>query len=546
MADTSKVIVSDKRKLPLVWIVPLVALLLGIYMVIHHYLTQGPEITITYLTASGIEAGKTKIKSLNVEVGVVEDVELNSDLKGVTLHARIANDQKHLLREDSRFWVVRPRIGKTGVSGLGTLLSGAYIELDPGTGQPGKRAYKGLEEPPVTPPDTPGIHLNLSSEEAGSVSMGDPILYRGYQVGNVESTKLDTEDHKLHARIFINSPFDSLVTSNTRFWDVSGISLDASARGMQIKTGSLETILIGGIAFDLPNGSSPGMPAKKDDEFKLYPDEISIHENPYEHYVEFLLLFESSVQGLEKGAPVTYRGIRVGTVEDISMKHIPLEMMGKGGVSIPVLIKIEPGRFTGEDTKESIEIFEQSIHQSIQKGGRATIKMANLLTGARMISWDFYDDVEPATIGKFDEYRTLPTISTGVEELQKKVSDLLDKLNNLPLNQLLTDADTMVNQLTQTLENANKAVEDLNTILADNDTQQIPESIHAVLEELQSVLKGISPDSNMYQDLNESIQQLNATMRNIEELTYTIDTKPNSIIFSKPKQDDLQPKASVK
>ena len=546
MADNPEVIVSDKRKLPLVWIVPLVALLLGIYMIIHHFLTQGPEITITYLTANGIEAGKTKIKSLNVEVGIVEYVELNSDLNSVTLHARIARDQKHLLREDSKFWVVRPRIGTTGVSGLGTLLSGAFIELDPGIGQPGKRAFKGLEEPPVTPADTPGLHLNLLSKEAGSVSMGDPILYRGYQVGRVESTKLDEKDHKLHIRIFINSPFDSLVTSNTRFWNASGIEFDASARGVQLKTGSLESILIGGIAFDLPNGSSPGMPVKKDDQFKLYPDELSIHENPYKHYVEYLLLFETSVQGLAKGAPVTYRGIRVGTVEDISVKYIPLEMKGEGGVAIPVLIRIEPGRFTGEDTAESVALFENSIQKSIQRGGRATIKLANLVTGARMIVWNFFDDVEPATIGKFGEYRTLPTVSTGVEELQKKVSDLLDKLNELPLNTVLTDADTMINQLTLTLENANHTVKDLNNILENQNTQQIPESIHAVLEELKSVLKGLSPDSDFYQDLNESIKQLNATMRNIEALTYTMDTKPSSIIFSNPKQQDLQPEAPIK
>ena len=546
MADNPEVIVSDKRKLPLVWIVPLVALLLGIYMVIHHYLTQGPEITITYSTANGIEADKTKIKSLNVEVGVVEHVELNADLKSVTLHARIANDQKHLLREDSKFWVVRPRIGTAGVSGLGTLLSGAFIELDPGIGQPGKRAFKGLEEPPITDSDTPGMHLNLLSEEAGSVSMGDPVLYRGYEVGNVESTKLDTKDHKLHARIFINSPFDSLVSSNTRFWNASGFEFDASARGVQLKTGSLESILIGGIAFDLPNGTSPGMPAKKEDQFKLYPDEFSIHENPYKHYVEFLLLFDTSVQGLAKGAPVTYHGIRVGTVEDVSLKYIPAEMKGKGGVSIPVLIRIEPGRFIGEDTAESVEIFKKSIHKSVEKGGRATIKLANLVTGARKIAWNFYDDAEPASIGKFGEYTTLPTISTGIEELQNKVSDLLDKLNELPFNTVLTDADTMINQLTLTLESANNTVKDLNNILENQNTQQMPESILSVLEELKSALKGLSPESDFYQDLNDTINQLNATMRNIEALTYTMDTKPNSIIFSNPKQQDLQPEAPVK
>lgn len=193
-----------------------------------------------------------------------------------------------------------------------------------------------------------------------------------------------------------------------------------------------------------------------------------------------------------------------------------------------------------------MKLFHKSIRESLEKGGRATIKMANLVTGARMITWDFYEDSEPGEIGKIGKYKTLPTIGTGAAELEKKVADLLNKLNSLPLNQILNDADTMIVQLTQTLESANKAVEDLNTMLAKNETQHIPESAHSVLEELREVLNGMSPDSNMYQDLNESIQQLNSTMRNIEELTYTIDTKPNSIIFSKPKKLDMQPKAPIK
>ena len=446
-----------------------------------------------------MKQAKQKIKSLNVEVGVVEDVELNDDLKSVTLYARVANDQAHLLREDSKLWVVRPRVGTTGISGLGTLLSGAYIELDPGVGKEGKREFVGLEQPPVTPPDTPGVHLELLSEDAGSVSPGDPILYRGYTVGNVESSILNTEDSKLHARIFINAPFDSLITSNTRFWNASGITLDASARGVNLRTGSLESILIGGIAFDLPEGTKPGEPIKSDHQFNLYPDEISIHENPYTHYLDFLLMFESSVQGLEVGAPVTYRGIQAGFVKEISFQKIPDEMMEKAGVSIPVVIRLEPGRFLGEDTEKAIHLFEKSIHASIEKGGRASIKMANLLTGAKMITWDFYDNLEPAKIGNLAGYRTLPTIATGTEQLEKKVSDLLDKFNSLPLNQVLTDADRMINQITKTLENANKAVEGLNSMLSKNETQNIPEKAHEVLEELRLVLKGLSPDSSLYQ-----------------------------------------------
>ena len=391
MNDNSEAIVTGRRKLPAIWIVPIIALLLGVWMVLNHYLTRGPEISITFSTAEGIEAEKTKIKALNVDVGLVESVQLNSDLESVTVIARIEREAASLLRDDSGFWVVRPRIGAKGVTGLSTLLSGAYIELSPGKGKEGKREFLGLEEAPVTPMSAPGLHINLLSDEAGSVSAGDPVLYRGYRVGRIESAKFNTETQKLHAGVFIEAPYEDLVTSNTRFWNSSGISFQATASGISLQTGSLETLLIGGVAFDLPEGANQGTVVENHAQFRLYPDVASINEHPFQHYEEYLLLFDTSVRGLVAGAPVLYRGLRIGTVIDVSFNYLHIDMARTKGraVGIPVLIRIEPGRWLGEDTAEAKAKALADVAKSVESGMRATLKIGNLITGALLVSFDF-------------------------------------------------------------------------------------------------------------------------------------------------------------
>ena len=548
MANEHQAIVSSRRRLPTVWIIPLVALVVGVGMVINHYRTQGPEITITFTTAEGIEAGKTKIKALSVDIGIIETVTLNPDLKGVTLMARLDQKAAHLLHDDSEFWVVRPRIGAAGITGFGTLLSGAYIELSPGTGKIGKRNFQGLDNVPVTHTDESGLYITLLSDEAISVSAGDPVLYHGYDVGSIDSTKLDAETQKLEVNLFIKSPYDRLVTSTSRFWNDSGISFQASAQGVSLRTGSLATLIRGGVTFDLPEGAKPGSAVENHTKFKLYPDASSINVYPYKYYEEYLLLFDTSVGGLEKDAPVLYRGVRIGTVTDVGFSIIDVDLLRTKGraVSVPVLIRIEPGRWLGKDTEEAKTKAMAHIEKQINSGIRATIKMGNLLTGARLIAFDIYKDVEPATIGKVGEFNTFPTISTGLEEIQVKVADLLDKLNELPLKTVLNDVGVTLKQVTHTLDTANQTVNDLNTILEKRATQHMPESINKTLDDLRIALKSFSPDSAIYQNLSESIEQLNATMRSIESLTYTIDTKPNSLIFSKPKDQDTQPEAAIK
>jgi paraquat-inducible protein B len=220
--------VNSGNRFSTIWIIPIVALVAGIWMVVHTYLTEGPTISISFQSAEGLEAGKTKVKILNVDIGLIESVILNENVDGVITTVKLNAEARPLLREDTQFWVVRARVGAGGISGLGTILSGAYIELSPGTGKEGQRNFVGLEAPPSTPLDAPGLRVSLYSDHAGSVSRGDSVLYRGYKVGRVESTEFDVDKQQVNYELFIDSPFHEFVHSTTRFWNVSGISLSAS------------------------------------------------------------------------------------------------------------------------------------------------------------------------------------------------------------------------------------------------------------------------------------------------------------------------------
>ena len=250
--------VSSRRRLPVIWLVPVVAVALGIYMVVYTVMTEGPEITITFETALGIEAGRTKLSSRSVEVGLVEAVTLNEDLDSVSVIARLERENTKLLRDDTRFWVVRPRLGAGGISGLNTLLSGAYIELEPGSGAPStRRDFVGLDDVPVTAVGTPGLGLVLVSKRAGIVSPGQPVLHNGYRVGRVESTTFIPDTGQVRHGVFIEAPFDVLVNQATRFWDAGGIVVRTGAGGLLVDVESLQALLIGGVAFGGPKGSVP-------------------------------------------------------------------------------------------------------------------------------------------------------------------------------------------------------------------------------------------------------------------------------------------------
>jgi paraquat-inducible protein B len=536
---TQQADIRQGRKLSGIWIIPLLALVLGLYMVIHTWLTEGPEIEIAFSTASGLEQGKTKVKYRNVGMGLVEEVRLNDKFDGVIATVKLDRQALPLLREDTRFWVVTARVGLNNISGLDTLVSGAYIQLAPGTGIEGERNYVALENPPQTPAGAPGLRLQLVSEKSASVTAGDTVLYNGYAVGRVESMEFNADDRKAHYVIFIADPYHKLIDSATRFWDSSGISLSASAEGLRLQTGSIDAVLLGGVAFGKPPGVGKGEPVENNTEFKMYASYEDTLKNPFVYGVEFVVSFKQSIKGLLPGAPVEYRGIPIGRVERIMLKestqaHIMQDREAKGE-PIPVLIYLEPGRMEIPDTSTSVELLKRIIIEGVANGMRASMETGNLLSGAKYIGIDYYyGDLEEAEVGSFLDYPTIPTVATGLGQIEQKLTQVLDKINALPLDATVNGANAAIASLDQTLQS-------MRTLLASQSTQQLPARLDATLRELQETLQGFSPDSEAYQSLNSSLLRLNRNMGNLEAVTRTLSAQPNAAVMPSAPHPDPEP-----
>lgn len=526
--------VKPRRKVPVIWLVPIVAAVLGIWLVVYNYLTEGPEITITFSTAEGIQPGKTKIKALSVELGVVESVALTKDLNQVVVTAKLERFAKPLLREDTQFWVVRPRVGPGGISGLGTILSGGYIQLQAGTGAGGVKAFVGLDRPPITPAGTPGLKLVLESARAGSVSAGDPVLYRGYRVGAVESTAFDPESKRVTYGLFIEAPFDELVSRNTRFWNASGVNVKVGAQGVDVELGSLQTLLVGGVTFDLPDGVLAGAPAEDGDTFALFANRAAANRQSYDNHVDYVVQFRQSVRGLAPGAPVEYRGIQVGTVQRLMIQELAAERIKGVGDPIPVLIRIEPARLGLPDSPDAVAQIVRAVNAGVPRGMRARLQTGNLLTGASIISIDYYPDTDDAALGEFAGYPEIPTLAGGIAGLEQKLNQLLAKLNELPL-------ETALNDLSATLDSLRAAVDDVRGAITSEEAKEITDSINSALRELNATLDSISPDSPAGERLNRTLGDLNRTVRNLESLTRKLSDKPNTLIFSPPVTEDPVP-----
>jgi paraquat-inducible protein B len=537
--------VSTGRRFNPIWVVPLVAVVIGLYMVVHTRLTEGPEITINFSTAEGLEAGKTKLRYRDVDIGVVESVGLSKSMEDVIVTAKLDRSASDMLREDTRFWVVRARVGAGAVSGLGTLLSGAYIQLDPGKGKPGQRIFTGLEVPPLTPADAPGVRLVLYSEDAGSVSSGDAIVYHGFKVGRIESVTFDSKTRQVRYDAFIDAPYNDLVTSSTRFWNVSGIAINATAAGINVITGSLDTILLGGVAFDNLPGLPPGDKAQSGAIYKLNASYAELEEDPFQYRAYFITRFTQSLRGLEPGAPVEYRGIQIGRVERVLMKELALGQNVVSGSAIPVLVYLEPGRLGVGDSPELVEFMKKTVDSGLQNGLRASLQTGNLLTGKLYVSLDFYPDAEPAAPEEYEGYVVIPSIPSGLGRIEQQVATLLDNINALPLGTTVTEMNKALAGLDDTLVAMTATMGSLQGVLDQDSTRAMTAELNATLAEVRKTMAGLSPDSAVGDSLTSSLYELNRTLRNIEELTRTLSDQPNALLFPVDAPADPTPEAKA-
>ncbi|WP_042013615.1 intermembrane transport protein PqiB [Aeromonas fluvialis] len=525
-----------------IWMVPLLALVIGIWMLFQHWYSQGPSFTLTVATAEGIVAGKTVIRSRDVEVGRIETVGLSDDYSHAILKGRLSNDAAGMLRGDSKFWVVKPRVGREGVSGLGTLLSGAYIELAPGKKGKSRGHYTMLEKPPLASQDAKGLRLVLSSRDARALGEGSPINYQGFTIGQVEEAKFIPEKIEMQYQIFINAPYDVLVTSNSRFWLTPAFEVSMSSEGMKVKMDSLESLLDGGITMGLPAGWSPGNPVTQREEFALFQDEASVLAGNLDQFIDYVFMFDDNIAGLHPGAAVQYRGIRIGTV--ISAPYL-IDQKGRQlfhSRKIPVLARIEVQRISHLYTKKEQNQWRTLLEQRFKEGLRASLKTTSIVTGGKIIDLNFYPDAPKFSQTKVANHYIFPTVAGGLDQIERKVNLILDKFVDMDMATTLTKVNGSLTTLDGTLKNINAVSANLDKLTSKDATQQLPASLNQSLKQLQETLQAYDAQSQTNQDLRQSIQTLNQLMRELQPLVHSLNEQPSSLIFDRSRPLDPEPK----
>jgi paraquat-inducible protein B len=504
-------VVEMRRRISIVWLIPVVAALVGGFVAYRALSSRGPEIKLTFETAEGIEAGKTQIKYKDVDVGLVETVTLQPDLSGVVCTARMAPHAEKWLTDRTRFWIVKPRIAGGQVTGLGTLLSGSYIGVDPVPGGKPTHEFKGLEVPPIVTTSEPGREFVLRSDRAGTVEVGAPVLFRGITVGRVVSSKLDPNDDFVTTRVFVSAPYDARVHASSRFWNASGIDMSVGANGLRVDTGSLVSILIGGIAFDDTKGGTM-QPAAADAVFSLYASREDASKRQYTETVRYLLNFDQSVRGLAVGAPVEFRGIQIGAVTDVRLEFD----RATNRFRIPVVVAIEPQRFTNPDY--TLEQRRQALDSMVAAGLRAQLKTGNLLTGQMIVALDLFPNAKPAQVDWNAPMPEFPTIPTPLEEITANLTQIVQRLSKLPVEEIGTDLRGSLAALRSMLEKSGPALD------------QVLASANHTLDSANAML---APDSGIDPELRRALLELSDAARALGLAAQQFQTQPNSIIFGK-------------
>ncbi len=526
------VAVKKRRSSPqLVWVIPIVAALIGGWLAVKTILEKGPTITITFKTAEGLEAGKTKVKYKNVDVGEVKAIKLSKDRQGVVVIVELVKEAEPYLVGDTRFWVVRPRIAGGQVSGLGTLFSGSYIGVDLGKSGNKLRDFVGLEIPPIVTGDVPGRQFMLHADTLGSLQIGSPVYFRQEAVGSVTAHEVNKDGQGVTFMIFINAPYDQYVNADTRFWNASGIDVTLDATGVKVDTQSIVSILIGGIAFETLVGSVRQPPAEENHEFLLANDRAAAMKHQDTVAVPFQFHFSQSIRGLSIGAPVEFRGIVVGEVKSIDIELTEAH----NEFRFPVGVVLYPGRLLAMLKSATSEFRMDEEGRRIRwdamvtKGLRGQLRTSNLLTGQLYVALDTFRDVPEAKMDWTATPPIIPTVAGGLEEFQSTLTSIAKKIERMPLEQIGGDLHQALQSFNRTLVSTEQAVKRLDKDLAPTAKSTLDDARRM----LNTVDRTLASDAPLQQDLRTSLRELSRAAESFRELTDLLERQPESLIRGK-------------
>ncbi len=527
----------DRRhrvRLPFVWILPAIVIVAGAFVAVHEKLAEGVPIEITFHTADDLEPNKTKISYKAVEIGQIKGIHVSKDRKDVVVEARIHRDARDYLVQDTRFWVVRPRVTGSDISGLGTLVSGAYISVDVGHSSVPAQNFTGLEVPPIVTSGLPGREYVLHAKDIGSLSIGSAVFYRHIAAGQVVAYSLDPNGDSVTIKVFINSPYDQFVTHDTRFWQASGIDMSIDSEGVKLHTESLASILQGGVAFQPIKGAPPAPQSPVDSSFALYSDRERAMREPDTVAQTFVMYFQGSLRGLTVGAPVDLSGINIGEV-----KHLSVEYDRDAGVlRFPVEVDIFPQRIRGRPrTDRGTGSADDSdigghamIDSMVAHGMRAELKTGSLLTGQKFVSVEVEKRPAADRVDWSEHPPIFPTAAGGLDEIQDTVGSIAKKLDKVPFDQLSTRLMATLAALQDTLKSTDQVLHQVNGTIAPQVTATLKEAEDA----MKNAKEALSSEAPLQNDLGSTLLELSHAARSVSALADYLERHPEALIRGKP------------
>jgi len=541
------VVPRRRQRISIVWAIPILAAVVAIGIAIQRIMSEGPTITIVFKAAEGIEAGKTFIKYKDVNIGQVTAVRLSKDYSRVEVTAKIDKSAAGLMVEDAKFWVVEPRVTLSGVSGLGTLLSGNFIGFEVGKSSKSQRRFTGLEVPPIVTGDQPGRRFVLRTDNLGSLGIGSPIYYRRIQAGQVIGYDLASDGRQIDVKIFVNSPYDRFVIPETRFWNASGIDVSVGAGGVDVRTQSLVAVLAGGLAFDTPPFAVQREPAAANTVFTLYGDQTTAMKQPEAIAARYVLYFNESLRGLSVGAPVTLLGLPGGEVTAVGLSVDPKTFNVRGRVEITSYPERVLAHLSVKQAGVAQEIVRSLKERHVlvqrlveQRGLRAQLRSGNLITGQLYVAFDFYRDARKVKIDWNQDPVELPTVPGTVSDLEAKITAIVARLDKVPLDVIGDDLKKALASLDQTLKDTSKAI---NRIDADvtPELKTTLDGLRGTITNVDSVLKNtdatlVGKDAPAQQELRDALQEITRAARSLRVLADYLERHPEALIRGKTQE----------
>lgn len=537
-----------RRHFSWIWLIPIVAAAIAIYLGYNTYMARGPLVTIRFASADGLTAGQTQVRYKSVPVGTVESIHLTEDLRAVDVAVRMTRDIEDRLTEPARFWVVRPRLTAGSLSGLETIVSGAYIEFDPGPRDAERTdEFRGLDEPPGIRSGEPGRVVILRAPRIGALSQGSPVFFRDVQVGEVLSYDPPALVGPTNVRIFIRAPYDTYLRTGSRFWNTSGASLTFGGDGVKLEIESIQAVLAGGIAFATPREEENLPPAPPDTTYFLYDSAEAARSATSPDRLEFLVYLNGSVRGLSPGAAVELRGIRIGSVTRVELTFDRETEQFR----VPVRLAIEPSRIAFPAGRPQVEVVAMA-QRLVDQGMRFVLRSGNLLTGQKVLSAETVPDAPPERVRIEGGMIVLPSAGGDGDDIMAAVSAVAGKLERFPLDEIgrnLNEALASVNgvasspALEQSLQSLAGALAGVQELVRKADgglaplLRRLPEiannldqTVRSARSAIASIERGYGGDSAVNRQLDRTLQQLSDTARSVRLLADFLDRHPEALI----------------